>query len=290
MEGFGSWNLSEETLNILKSENVYCREEECNKNYLLLIEDIKLKESYQIDNNDIFKGINNSLGDYLPFDTSIPRKIDTSLVITDKESTVNDLVKQLKSNIRGNLENVQEVIELVSNTNHDVLVNVLSNVWQQVATEGEMKMFIKLISACALSSHLFCKEILLKKLKDEQTFHSTMEIIHSVAQWLEAPLIVDTLLPLLKDSSSPLANEETCLKRCVESLTSVQKSDLLSGYISMIEGKLQKHDLHILGILLENISLTNNSLVKLVDLFSLYFMDFNEDRSFGITYRCWLAA
>lgn len=49
----------------------------------------------------------------------------------------------------------------------------------------------------------------------------------------------------------------------------------------MIEGKLQRHDLHILGTLLENISLTNDNLVKLVDLFSLCFMDYNEDRLFG---------
>lgn len=54
-----------------------------------------------------------------------------------------------------------------------------------------------------------------------------MEIVHSVAQWLETPLIADTLLPLLRDALSPLVIEENCLKRCVESLSSVQKSDLL---------------------------------------------------------------
>lgn len=76
---------------------------------------------------------------------------------------MNDLVKQLICNIQGNSENVQEVIELVSNTNNDMLVNVLSIVWLQVNSEDEKKRFIKMISACALSSHLFCKEILLTK-------------------------------------------------------------------------------------------------------------------------------
>lgn len=246
-----------------------------------MIKEIKSKETCQRCSDDIFNGIKNSIGDYLSFDIFIPTKTYASPINTDKESTLNDLVKQLLSNIQGNSENVQEVIELVSNTNNDVLVDVLSNVWQQVNLEDEKKKFIKMISACALSSHLFCKEILLTKLKDEKTCLDTMEIVYSVAQWLETSLIVDTLLPLLNDRLSPLVIEETYLKRCIESLSSAQKSDLLSGYVAMIEGKLQRHDLHILGILLENISLTNDSLVKLVDLFSLCFMDYNEDRSFG---------
>ena len=77
----------------------------------------------------------------------------------------NVLVQQLINNIRGKSENVPELIALVSTTSNEILTKVLSIVWCQVTIEDEKKTFIKLISACALSSHIFCTDILLKEVK-----------------------------------------------------------------------------------------------------------------------------
>lgn len=191
-----------------------------------------------------------------------------------------EVTKKIVEHVKNGSNNINVVIELVSNLSEERLNSVVDDGAKLLETDETRRSFIVALSATRNSAAAVSSRILLPAFHGEENFQAALDLYGPVLGWLESSVVEATVVPLLVDLDSSLNRSPGCCKALFEALTDSQRSETVAKFSRNIDD-LQDWQLQTLSVILESFPVDNVAIVPLTDALVANIGKFPDDRLMG---------
>uniref|UniRef100_A0A0K8TDG5 Fanconi Anaemia group E protein C-terminal domain-containing protein n=1 Tax=Lygus hesperus TaxID=30085 RepID=A0A0K8TDG5_LYGHE len=198
-----------------------------------------------------------------------PPVVDTQIVAT-----------QIVEHILTGSENINVVIDLVSNLSDQALDDVVLKSWSLLKEDHHKKSFIISMSATRNSAMSVSKSILLPLFSSKVDSKNALSSFGPALEWLEYSISKTLVLPMLLNENSPITQDMTYCKAFFAALTEAQRADALVSLSTSIQGELLPWHLQSLSVVLE-LPIDSSAASSICKLLTPSVPKFSQDRLMG---------
>ncbi|KAF6201474.1 hypothetical protein GE061_003865 [Apolygus lucorum] len=214
---------------------------------------------------------------------------DSSVVQSEREEPmeiappvvdIHIVTSKLVDHIVTGSENINVVIELVSNLADQTLNDVVVKSWSLLREDEHKKSFIIAMSATRNSALSVSSSVLLPLFSSKDASREALTSFGQALEWLEYSISKSLVVPMLLNENTPVAQDMTYCKAFFSALTEAQRTDALMTLSTSIQGDLLPWQLQSLSTILE-LPVDSSAAPSVCKLLTSSISKFSQDRLMG---------